>query len=161
MSSGQSTHYSRFSRRAQQPSHSISRHWDQMKMTLRPAFFSSHKSPWDPHTQTSLQGALLLQHPYIFPTGRGGQHAPISILQGSDSAISSRSESSLSLCCTPCMSKDEEESEPLVFAKHLLAKCCCQLCCSVFRDPVITTCEHMFYPRCTMKSQKCSMEMPS
>lgn len=30
--------------------------------------------------------------------------------------------------------------EPLVFAEQLSVKLCCQLCCSVFKDPVITTC---------------------
>lgn len=30
--------------------------------------------------------------------------------------------------------------EPLVFAEQPSVKLCCQLCCSVFKDPVITTC---------------------
>lgn len=27
-----------------------------------------------------------------------------------------------------------------MFAEQLSVKLCCQLCCSVFKDPVITTC---------------------
>lgn len=30
--------------------------------------------------------------------------------------------------------------EPQVFAEQPSVKLCCQLCCNVFKDPVITTC---------------------
>lgn len=32
------------------------------------------------------------------------------------------------------------EQEPQVFAEQPSVKLCCQLCCNVFKDPVITTC---------------------
>lgn len=83
---------------------------------------------------------------------------PISTLHHFDLALSSlspNSESSLLLHSTSSMSKDEEEPERLLFAKQPLVKCCCQLCYSVFKDPAITTCGHVFCQRCTLKSKKC------
>lgn len=82
----------------------------------------------------------------------------VSTLHHFDSALSSlspNSESSLFLHSTSSMSKDEEEPETLVFAKQPLVKCCCQFCYSVFKDPAITTCGHMFCRRCTLNSKKC------
>lgn len=83
---------------------------------------------------------------------------PVSTLHHFDSALSGlslNSGSSLSLYSTSSMSKDEEEPETFAFAKKLLVKCCCQLCYSVFKDPAITTCGHMFCRRCTLESKKC------
>ncbi|KAG8506388.1 E3 ubiquitin-protein ligase TRAF7 [Galemys pyrenaicus] len=80
---------------------------------------------------------------------------PISTPRRSDSAISVRSlhsESSMSLRSTFSLPEEEEEpacrvsapcpafQEPLVFAEQPSVKLCCQLCCGVFKDPVITTC---------------------
>ncbi|KAG8145418.1 hypothetical protein E2320_011955, partial [Naja naja] len=65
------------------------------------------------------------------------------ITRRSDSAISVRSlhsESNMSLRSTFSLHEEEEEPEPLVFAEQPSVKLCCQLCCSVFKDPVITTC---------------------
>nr|KAF6462266.1 hypothetical protein HJG59_011304 [Molossus molossus] len=56
------------------------------------------------------------------------------------------------------MSEDKAEPEPLVFTKQPLVKPCCQLCCSIFKNPVITECEHMLCQRRTMKSLQCSMD---
>uniref|UniRef100_A0A2K6KEJ8 E3 ubiquitin-protein ligase TRAF7 n=2 Tax=Rhinopithecus TaxID=542827 RepID=A0A2K6KEJ8_RHIBE len=69
-------------------------------------------------------------------------------------------------CRTPSSSstlayspRDEEDSmEPLVFAEQPSVKLCCQLCCSVFKDPVITTCGHTFCRRCALKSEKCPVD---
>lgn len=46
----------------------------------------------------------------------------------------------MSLRSTFSLPEEEEEPEPLVFAEQPSVKLCCQLCCSVFKDPVITTC---------------------
>uniref|UniRef100_A0A8C9SS23 TNF receptor-associated factor 7 n=1 Tax=Scleropages formosus TaxID=113540 RepID=A0A8C9SS23_SCLFO len=67
---------------------------------------------------------------------------PISTPRRSDSAISVRSlhsESTMSLRSTFSL-HEEEEDTPQVFAEQPSVKLCCQLCCSVFKDPVITTC---------------------
>uniref|UniRef100_A0A8C9SX86 TNF receptor-associated factor 7 n=1 Tax=Scleropages formosus TaxID=113540 RepID=A0A8C9SX86_SCLFO len=68
---------------------------------------------------------------------------PISTPRRSDSAISVRSlhsESTMSLRSTFSLHEEEEDTEPQVFAEQPSVKLCCQLCCSVFKDPVITTC---------------------
>uniref|UniRef100_A0A803TB41 TNF receptor associated factor 7 n=1 Tax=Anolis carolinensis TaxID=28377 RepID=A0A803TB41_ANOCA len=55
--------------------------------------------------------------------------------------------------------RDEDDSmEPLVFAEQPSVKLCCQLCCSVFKDPVITTCGHTFCRRCALTSEKCPVD---
>ncbi|XP_049989799.1 E3 ubiquitin-protein ligase TRAF7-like [Alexandromys fortis] len=80
---------------------------------------------------------------------------PINTPRRSDSAISVRSlhsESSMSLRSTFSLPEEEEEPEPLVFAEQPSVKLCCQLCCNVFKDPVITTCGHTFCRRCALKS---------
>ncbi|KAK1878139.1 E3 ubiquitin-protein ligase TRAF7 [Dissostichus eleginoides] len=46
---------------------------------------------------------------------------------------------------------EEEEDMPSV-------KLCCQLCCNVFKDPVITTCGHTFCRRCALTSDKCPVD---
>ena len=35
--------------------------------------------------------------------------------------------------------EEKEKPEPLIFVEKY-SKLCCQFCCSVFKDPVITTC---------------------
>lgn len=80
---------------------------------------------------------------------------PVSTPRRSDSAVSVRSlhsESSMSLRSTFSLPEEEEEPEPLVFAEQPSVKLCCQLCCGVFKDPVITTCGHTFCRRCALKS---------
>ncbi|XP_059510059.1 E3 ubiquitin-protein ligase TRAF7 isoform X2 [Stegostoma tigrinum] len=55
--------------------------------------------------------------------------------------------------------RDEDDvMEPLVFAEQPSVKLCCQLCCSVFKDPVITTCGHTFCRRCALTSEKCPVD---
>uniref|UniRef100_A0A6Q2ZFS6 RING-type domain-containing protein n=1 Tax=Esox lucius TaxID=8010 RepID=A0A6Q2ZFS6_ESOLU len=79
----------------------------------------------------------------------------------SDSAISVRSlhsESTMSLRSTFSLHEEEEDMEPLVFAEQPSVKLCCQLCCSVFKDPVITTCGHTFCRRCALTSDKCPVD---
>ncbi|XP_006007564.1 E3 ubiquitin-protein ligase TRAF7 isoform X1 [Latimeria chalumnae] len=86
---------------------------------------------------------------------------PISTPHRSDSAISVRSlhsESNMSLRSTFSLHEEEEELEPLVFAEQPSVKLCCQLCCSVFKDPVITTCGHTFCRRCALTSEKCPVD---
>lgn len=61
------------------------------------------------------------------------------------------SESSITLCSVFLQSKEEEELELLAFLQQPLVT----LCCSVFKDPGITMCEHTFCPRCDVKSEKC------
>ncbi|XP_044308442.1 E3 ubiquitin-protein ligase TRAF7 isoform X2 [Varanus komodoensis] len=54
--------------------------------------------------------------------------------------------------------EEDDGMEPLVFAEHPSVKLCCQLCCSVFKDPVITTCGHTFCRRCALTSEKCPVD---
>uniref|UniRef100_A0A4W3HPF4 E3 ubiquitin-protein ligase TRAF7 n=1 Tax=Callorhinchus milii TaxID=7868 RepID=A0A4W3HPF4_CALMI len=55
--------------------------------------------------------------------------------------------------------RDEDDAmEPLVFAEQPSVKLCCQLCCSIFKDPVITTCGHTFCRRCALTSEKCPVD---
>ncbi|KAL0992527.1 hypothetical protein UPYG_G00094510 [Umbra pygmaea] len=85
----------------------------------------------------------------------------ISTPRRSDSAISVRSlhsESTMSLRSTFSLHEEEEDTEPLVFAEQPSVKLCCQLCCSVFKDPVITTCGHTFCRRCALTSDKCPVD---
>uniref|UniRef100_A0A673IEX6 E3 ubiquitin-protein ligase TRAF7 n=1 Tax=Sinocyclocheilus rhinocerous TaxID=307959 RepID=A0A673IEX6_9TELE len=86
---------------------------------------------------------------------------PISTPRRSDSAISVRSlhsESNMSLRSTFSLHEEEEDTEPQVFAEQPSVKLCCQLCCSVFKDPVITTCGHTFCRRCALTSEKCPVD---
>uniref|UniRef100_A0A8C1SAH2 TNF receptor-associated factor 7 n=2 Tax=Cyprinus carpio TaxID=7962 RepID=A0A8C1SAH2_CYPCA len=86
---------------------------------------------------------------------------PISTPRRSDSAISIRSlhsESNMSLRSTFSLHEEEEDTEPQVFAEQPSVKLCCQLCCSVFKDPVITTCGHTFCRRCALTSEKCPVD---
>ncbi|XP_071247038.1 E3 ubiquitin-protein ligase TRAF7 [Salvelinus alpinus] len=86
---------------------------------------------------------------------------PISTPRRSDSAISVRSllsESNMSLRSTFSLHEDDDDTEPLVFAEQPSVKLCCQLCCSVFKDPVITTCGHTFCRRCALASDKCPVD---
>uniref|UniRef100_A0A671LZT8 E3 ubiquitin-protein ligase TRAF7 n=1 Tax=Sinocyclocheilus anshuiensis TaxID=1608454 RepID=A0A671LZT8_9TELE len=57
---------------------------------------------------------------------------------------------------------DDDGMEPQVFAEQPSVKLCCQLCCSVFKDPVITTCggsqPHTFCRRCALTSEKCPVD---
>ncbi|RXN02116.1 E3 ubiquitin-protein ligase TRAF7 [Acipenser ruthenus] len=72
---------------------------------------------------------------------------PIGTPRRSDSAISVRSlhsDSNMSLRSTFSLHEEEEEAEPVVFAEQPSVKLCCQLCCVVFKDPVITTCGGIF-----------------
>ncbi|MGH0142020.1 UNVERIFIED_CONTAM: hypothetical protein FKN15_030019 [Acipenser sinensis] len=86
---------------------------------------------------------------------------PIGTPRRSDSAVSVRSlhsESNMSLRSTFSLHEEEEEAEPVVFAEQPSVKLCCQLCCVVFKDPVITTCGHTFCRRCALTSEKCPVD---
>uniref|UniRef100_A0A8C5BRW5 E3 ubiquitin-protein ligase TRAF7 n=1 Tax=Gadus morhua TaxID=8049 RepID=A0A8C5BRW5_GADMO len=86
---------------------------------------------------------------------------PIGTPRRSDSAISIRSlhsESNMSLRSTFSLHEEEEDTEPQVFAEQPSVKLCCQLCCNVFKDPVITTCGHTFCRRCALSSDKCPVD---
>uniref|UniRef100_A0A8C9XIK2 E3 ubiquitin-protein ligase TRAF7 n=1 Tax=Sander lucioperca TaxID=283035 RepID=A0A8C9XIK2_SANLU len=86
---------------------------------------------------------------------------PIGTPRRSDSAISVRSlhsESNMSLRSTFSLHEEEEDTEPQVFAEQPSVKLCCQLCCNVFKDPVITTCGHTFCRRCALTSDKCPVD---
>ncbi|KAJ3601190.1 hypothetical protein NHX12_032163 [Muraenolepis orangiensis] len=86
---------------------------------------------------------------------------PIGTPRRSDSAISVRSlhsESNMSLRSTFSLHEEEEDTEPQVFAEQPSVKLCCQLCCNVFKDPVITTCGHTFCRRCALNSDKCPVD---
>nr|QJS39801.1 TNF receptor associated factor 7b [Petromyzon marinus] len=48
--------------------------------------------------------------------------------------------------------------DPLVFAEPPSIKLCCQLCCGIFKDPIITTCGHTFCRKCALTSEKCPVD---
>jgi E3 ubiquitin-protein ligase TRAF7 len=53
--------------------------------------------------------------------------------------------------------EEKEKPEPLIFVEKY-SKLCCQFCCSVFKDSVITTCGHTFCRQCALKSKKCPVD---
>ncbi|KAL6084807.1 hypothetical protein STEG23_020345 [Scotinomys teguina] len=114
-------------------------------------------STYKQHRRTPSSSSTLAYSPRDEEDGM----PPINTPRRSDSAISVRSlhsESSMSLRSTFSLPEEEEEPEPLVFAEQPSVKLCCQLCCSVFKDPVITTCGHTFCRRCALKSEKCPVD---
>lgn len=135
-----------------------------METTFGPAFSAvttitkaDGTSTYKQHRRTPSSSSSLAYS----PRDEEDSMPPISTPRRSDSAISVRSlhsESSMSLRSTFSLPEEEEEPEPLVFAEQPSVKLCCQLCCSVFKDPVITTCGHTFCRRCALKSEKCPVD---
>uniref|UniRef100_A0A8D1P440 E3 ubiquitin-protein ligase TRAF7 n=1 Tax=Sus scrofa TaxID=9823 RepID=A0A8D1P440_PIG len=117
-----------------------------METTFGPAFSAvttitkaDGTSTYKQHRRTPSSSSSLAYS----PRDEEDSMPPISTPRRSDSAISVRSlhsESSMSLRSTFSLPEEDEEPEPLVFAEQPSVKLCCQLCCSVFKDPVITTC---------------------
>ncbi|KAM8780128.1 E3 ubiquitin-protein ligase TRAF7 isoform 2-T2 [Rhynchonycteris naso] len=170
MSSGKSTWYNHFSGGPTNlPTPDIATGvrgtpWTRMETTFGPAFSAvttitkaDGTSTYKQHRRTPSSSSTLAYS----PRDEEDSMPPISTPRRSDSAISVRSlhsESSMSLRSTFSLPEEEEEPEPLVFAEQLSVKLCCQLCCSVFKDPVITTCGHTFCRRCALKSEKCPVD---
>ncbi|XP_010838127.1 PREDICTED: E3 ubiquitin-protein ligase TRAF7 [Bison bison bison] len=157
MSSGKGARYNRFSggpSNLPTPDTAGTR----METTFGPAFSAvttitkaDGTSTYKQHRRTPSSSSSLAYS----PRDEEDSMPPISTPRRSDSAISVRSlhsESSMSLRSTFSLPEEEEEPEPLVFAEQPSVKLCCQLCCSVFKDPVITTCGHTFCRRCALKS---------
>ncbi|XP_045571926.1 E3 ubiquitin-protein ligase TRAF7 [Salmo salar] len=114
-------------------------------------------STYKQHRRTPSSSSTLTYSPRDDEDGM----LPISTPRRSDSAISVRSllsESNMSLRSTFSLHEDDDDTEPLVFAEQPSVKLCCQLCCSVFKDPVITTCGHTFCRRCALTSDKCPVD---
>uniref|UniRef100_A0A803T3S5 TNF receptor associated factor 7 n=1 Tax=Anolis carolinensis TaxID=28377 RepID=A0A803T3S5_ANOCA len=114
-------------------------------------------STFQKHRRTPSSSSTLTYS----PRDEDDSMPPINTPRLSDSAISVRSlhsESNMSLRSTFSLHEEEEEPEPLVFAEQPSVKLCCQLCCSVFKDPVITTCGHTFCRRCALTSEKCPVD---
>uniref|UniRef100_A0A4W4EL85 E3 ubiquitin-protein ligase TRAF7 n=1 Tax=Electrophorus electricus TaxID=8005 RepID=A0A4W4EL85_ELEEL len=114
-------------------------------------------SNYKQHRRTPSSSSTLTYSPRDDDDGM----PPISTPRRSDSAISVRSlhsESNISLRSTFSLHEEEEDTEPQVFAEQPSVKLCCQLCCSVFKDPVITTCGHTFCRRCALTSEKCPVD---
>nr|XP_014335565.1 PREDICTED: E3 ubiquitin-protein ligase TRAF7 [Bos mutus] len=163
MSSGKGARYNRFSggpSNLPTPDTAGTR----METTFGPAFSAvttitkaDGTSTYKQHRRTPSSSSSLAYS----PRDEEDSMPPISTPRRSDSAISVRSlhsESSMSLRSTFSLPEEEEEPEPLVFAEQPSVKLCCQLCCSVFKDPVITTCGHTFCRRCALKSEKCPVD---
>uniref|UniRef100_A0A4W6EB92 E3 ubiquitin-protein ligase TRAF7 n=1 Tax=Lates calcarifer TaxID=8187 RepID=A0A4W6EB92_LATCA len=96
-------------------------------------------STYKQHRRTPSSSSTLTYSPRDDDDGM----PPIGTPRRSDSAISVRSlhsESNMSLRSTFSLHEEEEDTEPQVFAEQPSVKLCCQLCCNVFKDPVITTC---------------------
>lgn len=164
MSSAKSARYNRFSGGpANLPSPDSS--GTRMETTFGPTFSTvttitkaaDGTSTYKQHRRTPSSSSTLAYS----PRDEEDSMPPINTPRRSDSAISVRSlhsESSMSLRSTFSLPEEEEEPEPLVFAEQPSVKLCCQLCCNVFKDPVITTCGHTFCRRCALKSEKCPVD---
>uniref|UniRef100_A0AAX7TXM8 TNF receptor-associated factor 7 n=1 Tax=Astatotilapia calliptera TaxID=8154 RepID=A0AAX7TXM8_ASTCA len=115
-------------------------------------------STYKQHRRTPSSSSTLTYSPRDDDDGM----PPIGTPRRSDSAISVRSlhsESNMSLRSTFSLHEEEEDTqEPQVFAEQPSVKLCCQLCCNVFKDPVITTCGHTFCRRCALTSDKCPVD---
>uniref|UniRef100_A0A3B3SSJ1 E3 ubiquitin-protein ligase TRAF7 n=1 Tax=Paramormyrops kingsleyae TaxID=1676925 RepID=A0A3B3SSJ1_9TELE len=117
-----------------------------METTFGPAFSAvstitkaEPSSSYKQHRRTPSSSSTMAYS----PRDEDDSMPPISTPRRSDSAMSVRSlhsESNMSLRSTFSLHEEEEDTEPQVFAEQPSVKLCCQLCCSVFKDPVITTC---------------------
>uniref|UniRef100_K7FBP0 TNF receptor associated factor 7 n=1 Tax=Pelodiscus sinensis TaxID=13735 RepID=K7FBP0_PELSI len=165
MSSNKSARYNRFSSGAANITTSDNTNGTRMETTFGPAYSTvttitkaDGTNTFKQHRRTPSSSSTLTYSPRDEDDGM----PPISTPRRSDSAISVRSlhsESSMSLRSTFSLHEEEEEPEPLVFAEQPSSvKLCCQLCCSVFKDPVITTCGHTFCRRCALTSEKCPVD---
>ncbi|XP_061416769.1 E3 ubiquitin-protein ligase TRAF7 isoform X1 [Lethenteron reissneri] len=88
-------------------------------------------------------------------------HDDANLLPGPVAAMSVRSlhsESNMSVRSTFSLHEDEDDEDPLVFAEPPSIKLCCQLCCGIFKDPIITTCGHTFCRKCALTSEKCPVD---
>uniref|UniRef100_A0A7N8X219 E3 ubiquitin-protein ligase TRAF7 n=1 Tax=Mastacembelus armatus TaxID=205130 RepID=A0A7N8X219_9TELE len=158
MSSGKTSHYNRFSRGAAAGTAS------RMEPSFGPTFSAvaagakaEGSSTYKQHRRTPSSSSTLTYSPRDDDDGM----PPIGTPRRSDSAISVRSlhsESNMSLRSTFSLHEEEEDTEPQVFAEQPSVKLCCQLCCNVFKDPVITTCGHTFCRRCALTSDKCPVD---
>ncbi|NXY38879.1 TRAF7 ligase, partial [Pomatorhinus ruficollis] len=146
MSSNKNARYNRFSSGTTNITTSENTNGTRMETTFGPAFSAvttitkaDGTNTFKQHRRTPSSSSTLTYSPRDEDDGM----PPISTPRRSDSAISVRSlhsESNMSLRSTFSLHEEEEEPEPLVFAEQPSVKLCCQLCCSVFKDPVITTC---------------------
>ncbi|KAL7979038.1 hypothetical protein Chor_015062 [Crotalus horridus] len=145
MSANKNTRYNRFSS-SNTPTVTVPENTNgtRMETTFGPTYSTvttitkaDGSSSYKQHRPTPSSSSTL---PY---PSRDEDDGMLPITRRSDSAISVRSlhsESNMSLRSTFSLHEEEEEPEPLVFAEQPSVKLCCQLCCSVFKDPVITTC---------------------
>uniref|UniRef100_A0A673A6Z7 TNF receptor-associated factor 7 n=1 Tax=Sphaeramia orbicularis TaxID=375764 RepID=A0A673A6Z7_9TELE len=124
---------------------------------VAPGAKAEGSSTYKQHRRTPSSSSTLTYSPRDDDDGM----PPIGTPRRSDSAISVRSlhsESNMSLRSTFSLHEEEEDTEPQVFAEQPSVKLCCQLCCNVFKDPVITTCGHTFCRRCALTSDKCPVD---
>ncbi|KFV92388.1 E3 ubiquitin-protein ligase TRAF7, partial [Eurypyga helias] len=164
MSSNKNARYNRFSSGTTNIAASENTNGTRMETTFGPAYSAvttitkaDGTNTFKQHRRTPSSSSTLTYSPRDEDDGM----PPISTPRRSDSAISVRSlhsESNMSLRSTFSLHEEEEEPEPLVFAEQPSVKLCCQLCCSVFKDPVITTCGHTFCRRCALTSEKCPVD---
>uniref|UniRef100_A0A3Q2PYT2 TNF receptor-associated factor 7 n=1 Tax=Fundulus heteroclitus TaxID=8078 RepID=A0A3Q2PYT2_FUNHE len=131
-----------------------------MEASFGPTFSSSaakaeSSTTYKQHRRTPSSSSTLTYSPRDDDDGM----PPIGTPRRSDSAISIRSlhsESNMSLRSTFSLHEEEEDAEPQVFAEPPSVKLCCQLCCSVFKDPVITTC--LTLARACLLPDKCPVD---
>ncbi|XP_010074993.1 PREDICTED: E3 ubiquitin-protein ligase TRAF7-like, partial [Pterocles gutturalis] len=164
MSSNKNARYNRFSSGTTNITTSENTNGTRMETTFGPAYSAvttitkpDGTNTFKQHRRTPSSSSTLTYSPRDEDDGM----PPISTPRRSDSAISVRSlhsESNMSLRSTFSLHEEEEEPEPLVFSEQPSVKLCCQLCCSVFKDPVITTCGHTFCRRCALTSEKCPVD---
>ncbi|XP_075421824.1 E3 ubiquitin-protein ligase TRAF7 isoform X1 [Ascaphus truei] len=164
MTSSKNPRFNNFSAGAQSISATENNNETRMETTFGPAFSAvttitkaDGTNTFKQHHRTTSSSSTLTYS----PRDEDDVMPPISTPRRSDSAISVRSlhsESNMSLRSTFSLHEEEEEPDPLVFAEQPSVKLCCQLCCSVFKDPVITTCGHTFCRRCALNSEKCPVD---
>uniref|UniRef100_A0AAX7UUC5 E3 ubiquitin-protein ligase TRAF7 n=1 Tax=Astatotilapia calliptera TaxID=8154 RepID=A0AAX7UUC5_ASTCA len=160
MSSGKTPRYNRYSGGAAIATDSGN--GSRMEASFAPTFSAAGakaegSSTYKQHRRTPSSSSTLTYSPRDDDDGM----PPIGTPRRSDSAISVRSlhsESNMSLRSTFSLHEEEEDTEPQVFAEQPSVKLCCQLCCNVFKDPVITTCGHTFCRRCALTSDKCPVD---
>uniref|UniRef100_A0A8C3A0J3 E3 ubiquitin-protein ligase TRAF7 n=1 Tax=Cyclopterus lumpus TaxID=8103 RepID=A0A8C3A0J3_CYCLU len=110
---------------------------------------SRHSSPLPPLPPSRMEASF---GPTFSAVAAGAK------AEGSSSYKQHRRTPSSSSTLTYSPRDDDDGMEPQVFAEQPSVKLCCQLCCNVFKDPVITTCGHTFCRRCALTSDKCPVD---
>ncbi|KGL86005.1 E3 ubiquitin-protein ligase TRAF7, partial [Charadrius vociferus] len=165
MSSNKNARYNRFSSGTTNITTSENTNGTRMETTFGPAYSAvttitkaDGTNTFKQHRRTPSSSSTLTYSPRDEDDGMPAPSYPSSIKRCLTTPSLGCVKSNMSLRSTFSLHEEEEEPEPLVFAEQPSVKLCCQLCCSVFKDPVITTCGHTFCRRCALTSEKCPVD---